>query len=114
MTVSGLTTMSAERQPDHSCSSHAHKKRSNAVSRTRTRCDLRSTLIWWRRARISNCKAARVRKNQPRVVSRTAPTSIDSIWRDFCQPQEVYRAEYRDLAHARVSIGEFLEKVYNQ
>jgi putative transposase len=28
--------------------------------------------------------------------------------------EEVYRNEYRDLAEARASIGEFLEKVYNQ
>jgi putative transposase len=28
--------------------------------------------------------------------------------------EEVYRTEYRDRAHARQAIGEFLEKVYNQ
>jgi transposase InsO family protein len=28
--------------------------------------------------------------------------------------EEVYRTEYRNLAHARAGIGEFLEKVYNQ
>jgi putative transposase len=28
--------------------------------------------------------------------------------------EEVYRTEYRNLAHARSAIGEFLEKVYNQ
>jgi putative transposase len=28
--------------------------------------------------------------------------------------EEVYRTEYRDRAHARAAIGEFLEKVYNQ
>ena len=28
--------------------------------------------------------------------------------------EEVYRTEYRDLEEARASIGEFLEKVYNQ
>jgi len=28
--------------------------------------------------------------------------------------EEVYRIEYRDLAHARARIGEFLEQVYNQ
>jgi putative transposase len=28
--------------------------------------------------------------------------------------EEVYRNEYRDLAEARTSIGEFLEKIYNQ
>src|SRR5439155_8246651 len=67
MTVSGLTMMSAERQPDHRCSSHVHNRRSTLVSRTRPRCALRSTLIWWRRARISNCRAARVWKQERRV-----------------------------------------------
>ena len=28
--------------------------------------------------------------------------------------EEVYRTEYRNLAHARAQIGTFLEKVYNQ
>ena len=28
--------------------------------------------------------------------------------------EEVYRTEYRNLAHARSAVGEFLEKVYNQ
>ena len=28
--------------------------------------------------------------------------------------EEVHRTEYRNLAHARSAIGEFLEKVYNQ
>jgi putative transposase len=28
--------------------------------------------------------------------------------------EEVYRTEYRNMAHARSAIGEFLEKVYNQ
>ena len=28
--------------------------------------------------------------------------------------EEVYRTEYRNLAHARTAIGEFLEKVYNE
>jgi putative transposase len=28
--------------------------------------------------------------------------------------EEVYRNEYRDLGEARASVGEFLEKVYNQ
>jgi transposase InsO family protein len=28
--------------------------------------------------------------------------------------EEVYRSEYRDLEDARDSIGQFLEKVYNQ
>ena len=28
--------------------------------------------------------------------------------------EEVHRTEYRNLAHARVAIGEFLEKIYNQ
>ena len=28
--------------------------------------------------------------------------------------EEVYRNEYRDLAEARTSIGQFLEKIYNR
>ena len=28
--------------------------------------------------------------------------------------EEVYRTEYEDLGHARASIGQFLEKVYNE
>ena len=28
--------------------------------------------------------------------------------------EEVYRTEYRNLTHARVAIGEFLEKIYNE
>jgi putative transposase len=28
--------------------------------------------------------------------------------------EEVYRTEYRNLAHARAAIGEFLEKIYNE
>jgi transposase InsO family protein len=28
--------------------------------------------------------------------------------------EEVYRTEYRNLAHARAAVGEFLEKVYNE
>lgn len=28
--------------------------------------------------------------------------------------EEVYRTEYRNLAHARACVGEFLEKIYNQ
>jgi putative transposase len=28
--------------------------------------------------------------------------------------EEVYRTEYRNLAHARSAVGVFLEKVYNQ
>ena len=28
--------------------------------------------------------------------------------------EEVYRTEYRNLAHARACVGEFLEKIYNR
>ena len=28
--------------------------------------------------------------------------------------EEVYRTEYRNLAHAHACVGEFLEKIYNQ
>lgn len=89
---------SAEHQSDHRCISHAHKRRSTSASRTRPRCDLRSTFIWWRRARISSCRTARVwkqdrrapRKERNRVniesgefSSRSEPTSTISTRTEF-------------------------------
>jgi putative transposase len=35
-------------------------------------------------------------------------------WMKTLKYEEVYRQEYRDLAEARSSIGQFIEKVYNQ
>ena len=35
-------------------------------------------------------------------------------WMKTLKAEEVYRQEYRDLAEARASIGEFIDEVYNQ
>jgi hypothetical protein len=39
---------SHKRQSDQTLRSHIQKSRSAVRKRTRPRCDLRSTLIWWR------------------------------------------------------------------
>jgi putative transposase len=56
--------------------------------------------------------------NQIRVsMSRKANPWDNAACESFMKTlkyEEVYRNEYRDLAEARASIGEFLEKVYNQ
>ena len=115
-TVSGLTMMRAERQPDHRRSSHPQKRRSTSVSRTRPRCDLQSTFIWWRRARISNCKAARVWKQErrvPRNESNRVNIGVGSLaaganqhqWflseRSFWYAKRTWRARGRTSAEGR-------------
>src|SRR6267143_4463900 len=64
-TVSGLTMTTANRQAVHNLDSQTHKRRSVARKRTRwplgERCRTRS---WWRKARISTCRVARVRKQE--------------------------------------------------
>lgn len=77
-TVSGLITVSAERQPIHVCDSHAQSTRSVAVRRRRRWRDLFTTASWCRRARISSarpcateatigaCRATK-RRRRPRV-----------------------------------------------
>jgi len=56
--------------------------------------------------------------NQIRVsMSRKANPWDNAACESFMKTlkyEEVYRNEYRDLAEARASIGEFLERVYNQ
>ena len=56
--------------------------------------------------------------NQIRIsMSRKANPWDNAACESFMKTlkyEEVYRNEYRDLAQARASIGEFLEKVYNQ
>jgi transposase InsO family protein len=56
--------------------------------------------------------------NQIRIsMSRKANPWDNAACESFMKTlkyEEVYRNEYRDLAEARASIGEFLEKVYNQ
>ena len=56
--------------------------------------------------------------NQIRIsMSRKANPWDNAACESFMKTlkyEEVYRNEYRDLAEARVAIGEFLEKIYNQ
>jgi len=75
--VSGFTMASAERQPDQRRISQIQSSRTVELSGARPRCDLRSTLIWWRRARIANRKAARVRKESQRAV-KTETNRLDN------------------------------------
>src|ERR1035441_7785460 len=60
-TVSGLTMHRAERHSSQTAQNQAHRNRSNRLSfGLFTECC--STPSWWRRAMISICNAARVRK----------------------------------------------------
>ena len=60
-TVFGLTTHRAERHSSQTAQNQAHRNRSNRLSfGLFTECC--STPSWWRRAMISSCNAARVRK----------------------------------------------------
>jgi transposase InsO family protein len=50
-------------------------------------------------------------------MSRTASPSDNAQAESFIKTlkyEEVYRTDYRNLEEARASIGEFLEKIYNQ
>jgi len=59
-----------------------------------------------------------LKANQIRIsMSRRGNTWDNAACESFMKTlkyEEVYRNEYRDLMEARASIGEFLEKVYNQ
>jgi hypothetical protein len=68
MTVSGLTMASAERQSSQSRDRHMHNKRSPEVNFERFLEDLRSTPIWWRRARFLSSRAARERKIEEKAA----------------------------------------------
>ena len=70
ITVSGFTISSAERHCDQRRESPTQSSRSAEFRRSRPRCDLFRTVSWWRRARISTCRAARDR-NHDRML-RTA------------------------------------------
>jgi len=64
ITVSGLTITRAERQPVHRRESQTHKRRSPGFRGSRLRPPRRRTLIWWRRARFSTCRQARLWKQE--------------------------------------------------
>ena len=63
ITVSGFTISSAERHCDQRRESPTQSSRSAEFRRSRPRCDLFRTVSWWRRARISTCRAARDRNH---------------------------------------------------
>jgi hypothetical protein len=69
-TVSGLTMASAECQSRQRWDRQIHNRRSTEVNFGRLFADLRSTPIWWRRARFSSSRAARERKIEDRVARR--------------------------------------------
>src|SRR5215831_5540428 len=68
-TVDALTTKMLDCQSFQTAHSQAHKNRSAGVSfgRLTERC---RTPSWWRRARISSCSAARLRKEAKTVAQR--------------------------------------------
>ena len=75
MTVAGLTMRRAERHSAQAPQSQAHNHRSNRFSFGffTERC---STPSWWRRARISSCNAARVRKTDSAEASNADNTAV--------------------------------------
>jgi len=75
ITVSGFTISNAERHPDQRRDSPTQKSRSAEFKRSRPRCDLFRTVSWWRRARISTCRAARDRKHD-RMLARAERSSV--------------------------------------
>jgi len=68
MTVSGLTMARAERQSHQRRERQIHNRRSPEVNFGRFLLDLRSTPIWWRRAKFSSSRAARERKIEDEVA----------------------------------------------
>jgi hypothetical protein len=61
-TVSGRTISRHRRQPDQNRYNTTHKSRSHRWRRKRRGAFFWQTASWWRSARISACRAARVRK----------------------------------------------------
>jgi len=52
-----------------------------------------------------------------KMVPSPAASNTNNVCESFMKTlkwEEVYRSEYRDLQDARLRIGEFLEKVYNE
>jgi len=62
---------------------------------------------------IELLKANQIRISMSRPCNPWDNAACESFMKTL-KYEEVYRNEYRDLVEARASIGEFLEKVYNQ
>src|ERR1035437_6740344 len=75
MTVPGLTMQRAERYSAQTPQNQTHRNRSNRLSfgLSTERC---STPSWWRRAMISSCSAARVRKTESVEASNADNTAV--------------------------------------
>ena len=88
MTVAGLTMRRAERHSAQAPQSQAHKQRSNRFSFGffTERCSMPS---WWRRAMISSCNAARVRKTDNVEASNADNTAVGENSRKVRNPHYI-------------------------
>jgi hypothetical protein len=77
-TVSGCTISRHRRQPDQNRYNTTHKSRSHRWRRKRRGAFFWQTASWWRSARISACRAARVRKTGGYNLLR--PGRAHSFW----------------------------------
>jgi len=75
-TVSGRTISRHRRQPDQHRYNTTHKSRSQRWRRKRRGAFFWQTASWWRSARISACRAARVRKLEATKVKRATKREL--------------------------------------
>src|SRR6516165_7789222 len=75
-TVSGRTISRHRRQPDQHRYNTTHKSRSQRWRRKRRGAFFWQTASWWRSARISACRAARVRKLEATKAKRATKREL--------------------------------------
>ena len=75
-TVSGRTISRHRRQPDQHRYNTTHKSRSHRWRRKRRGAFFWQTASWWRSARISACRAARVRKLEATKAKRATKREL--------------------------------------
>jgi len=75
-TVSGRTISRHRRQPDQHRYNTTHKSRSQRWRRKRRGAFFWQTASWWRSARLSACRAARVRKLEATKVKRATKREL--------------------------------------
>src|SRR5271165_105586 len=75
-TVSGWTICRHRRQPDQNRYNTTHKSRSQRWRRKRRGAFFWKTASWWRSARISACRAARVRKLEATKAKRATKREL--------------------------------------
>jgi hypothetical protein len=75
-TVSGRTISRHRRQPDQNRYNTTHKSRSQRWRRKRRGAFFWQTASWWRSARISACRSARVRKLEATKAKRAAKREL--------------------------------------